>query len=421
MSNIKEILVELNPWWKGKFRLDYKDREILEKIQKFLKLRQILAFTGLRRIGKTTLMLKIVVDSIQSGFSPQNIVYFSFDEFRETNIRDVIKTVEMMMNYDLKDGKHLLLLDEIQKLDGWEDQLKGIYDSFGQNLKIVISGSESLFIRRKSKETLAGRIFEFKIDPLTFKEFLTFKNIDFLPIDIHGKELIRLFNEFTLSLGFPEMVNVRDKDVIKKYIKESIVEKVIYRDVANLYKVKDISLLESLFNILMDGPGQLIEISNLSQQMNITRQTLSNYFRYLEDSFLIRKLYNYSKGRRKVERKLKKYYPAVISPSLLFKEDDHYKSKVFEWLLVNQLNAEFFWRDPYKNEVDVIKAEKKIIPIEIKYGRIEYKGLLAFMRKFKLQEGYVISFDKEKKQEINGKTIHVIPAFKFLLEQEKFL
>ena len=143
MSSIKEILIELNPWWKGKFRLDYKDREILEQIQKFLGLRQILAFTGLRRIGKTILMLKIVVDSIQSGFSPQNIVYFSFDEFRETNIRDVIKTVEMMMNKDFKDGKHLLLLDEIQKLDGWEDQLKGIYDSFGQNLKIIISSNIS--------------------------------------------------------------------------------------------------------------------------------------------------------------------------------------------------------------------------------------------------------------------------------------
>jgi len=130
---------------------------------------------------------------------------------------------------------------------------------------------------------------------------------------------------------------------------------------------------------------------------------------------------NLSLYRRKVGRKLKKYYPAVISPNLLFKEDAYYKSKVFEWLVVGQLSAEFFWRDPYKNEVDVIKSEKEIIPIEIKYGRIEYNGLLAFMRKFKVQEGYVLSFDTEKTQDINGKPIHIIPAFKFLLEQEKYL
>ena len=139
------------------------------------------------------------------------------------------------------------------------------------------------------------------------------------------------------------------------------------------------------------------------------------------DSFLIRKLYNYSKGRRKVERKLKKYYPLVISPNLLFMKDDHKKSKVFEWLMVGQLNAEFFWRDPYKNEVDVIKAEKKLIPIEIKYGRLEFRGLLAFMRRFKVAEGYVVSFDTEEKHEVNCKSIYVIPAYKFLLEQEKYL
>ena len=421
MPNIKEILVELNPWWKETFILDYKERGILPHIKKFLELRQILAFTGLRRIGKTTLMLKIVMDFIQSGFSPQKIVYFSFDEFKDIQIREVIKTVEIMMDLDFKDGKYLLLLDEIQKLAGWEDQVKSIYDSYGQSVKIIISGSESLFIRRKSKETLAGRIFEFKIEPLTFKEFLAFKDVQFEPIALHEKNLLRLFNEFMLSLGFPEMVNVRDKDVIKKYIKESIVEKIIYRDMANLYHIKDISLLESLLNILMEDPGQIIEISGLAKQMNITRQTISNYLKYLEDSFLIRKLYNYSKGRRKVERKLKKYYPLVISPNLLFMKDDHKKSKVFEWLMVGQLNAEFFWRDPYKNEVDVIKAEKKLIPIEIKYGRLEFRGLLAFMRRFKAAEGYVVSFDTEEKHEVNCKSIYVIPAYKFLLEQEKYL
>lgn len=416
MTKIRDVLIELNPWWKGKFTLDYKDREIHRQIQKFLQLRQILAFTGLRRVGKTTLMLKLVKNSLKSGFTPQNIIYFSFDEFREADIRDVIQTFEIIMENDFGKGKYLLLLDEIQKLDNWEDQLKGIYDAYGKNIKIFISGSESLFIRRKSKETLAGRIFEFKIEPLTFREFLAFKKINYKPIGIHEKELTKLFNEFTLTLGFPEMVNVKDKDVIKKYIRESIVEKVIYRDIANLYKVKDISLLESIFNILLEDPGQLIEISSLSHHMNMTRQTLSNYLKYLEDSFLIRKLYNFSKGRRKVERKLKKYFPTVVSPNLLFREDNYSRSKIFEWLVVNQLRAEFFWRDPYKNEVDIIMTEKRLIPVEIKYGRIEFKGLLAFMRKFKVNEGFIVSSDKEQKQDINGKSIYVVPAYKFLLQ-----
>jgi len=140
---------------------------------------------------------------------------------------------------------------------------------------------------------------------------------------------------------------------------------------------------------------------------------------YLKESFLIRKVYNFSKSRRKVERKLKKYYPTIISADILFKEDLLSKSKVFEWLMVNQLRAEFFWRDPYKNEVDVVMLNKESIPVEIKYGKIDIRSLLAFLKKFNVNKGYIISSKKEEKQKINGKTIQVVPAFKFLLKYEE--
>jgi len=263
---------------------------------------------------------------------------------------------------------------------------------------------------------LAGRIFEFKIDPLTFKEFLRFKERNFKKIELYEKELSRLFNEYIAIQGFPELVNIKEKEIIKKYIKESIIEKVIYRDISSLFKIKDVSILEAILNILMEEPGQLIELSDLSKELQISRQTLSIYISYLEESFLIRKLYNYSGSRRKVERKLKKYYPAMISTNLIFKKDTHSQSKVFEGIIVNQLNAEYFWRDPYKNEVDIIMTNQKPKPIEIKYGKIETKGLLKFMKKFNVNKGYIISLNQERKLEIDGKKIMIIPAYKFLLQ-----
>ncbi|MCD6477322.1 MAG: ATP-binding protein [Candidatus Aenigmarchaeota archaeon] len=414
MTTIKEALIDSNPWWAKEFKLEFKERDIYPEIKKYLKLSQIIALTGLRRVGKTTLMLKIVEDTIKNGFVSKNIIYFSFDEFREIEIRKIMKEYEELMEKNLKEEKYLLLLDEIQKLNNWEDQIKRIYDTF-KNIKIIISGSESLFIKRKAKETLAGRIFEFKIEPLSFKEFLYFKNIKFKPIRLYERELIKLFNEFTLIQGFPELVGIKDKNIIKKYIKESIVEKIIYRDIPKIFKIKDITIIESLLNILMEEPGQIIEISKLAKELKISRQTLSNYLTYLKESFLIRKLYNFSRNRRKVERKLRKYYPTIISVDLLFREDDFSKSKVFEWLLVNQLKAEFFWRDVYKNEVDIILSNKKIMPIEIKYGKIDIKGLLVFMNKFEINKGYIVSYKIEGSKRINKKTIIINPAFKFLL------
>lgn len=416
MPEIKTALQDFNPWWREEFKVNFKDREIYAKIQKFLSLPQLIAFTGLRRVGKTTLMLKIVEDSIKKGFEPKNIAYFSFDEFKAIEIRKVMSEYEELVEKDFKKGNYMLLLDEIQKLSDWENQLKRIYDTFGKNIKIFISGSESLFIRKRSKETLAGRIFEFKVEPLSFKEFLSFKEIDFKPIGIYQKELIRLLDEYTLTLGFPEIVNIKDKEVIRKYIRESIIEKVIFRDMQNLFKIKDISIMESLLNIFLEEPGQLIDISELAKELGVSRQTISTYLNYLEKSFLIKKLYNYSKNRRKIERKLKKYYPAIISAELLFKDDELSKSKVFEWLLVTQLNAEFFWRDPYKNEVDIVMPNKRELPIEIKYGKIDTRGIIVFMKKFNTKEGVIITRDKEERHKINGMGISFIPAYKFLLQ-----
>nr|AAU83459.1 conserved hypothetical protein [uncultured archaeon GZfos28G7] len=148
MAKIKDVLRDLNPWWKGKFEIEYKQREIYEQIEKFMPLPQIIALTGLRRVGKTTLMRKIIEDAIENGFDSRNIIYFSFDEFREAEIREVMRGYEELMEKDFRrQGKYLLLLDEIQKLSNWENQLKSIYDLFGKKVKIIISGSESLFIK----------------------------------------------------------------------------------------------------------------------------------------------------------------------------------------------------------------------------------------------------------------------------------
>ncbi len=420
MAKIQDALVEFNPWWKGEFSLEYKEREIYSQIQKFAIMSQIVALTGLRRVGKTTLMLKMVEDAIKTGFDARDIVYFSFDEFKEGQLREVLDEYEKIIERDLGKSRHLILLDEIQKLDGWENQLKTLYDQGRKKLKIVISGSESLFIRKGSRETLAGRFFEFKIEPLLFLEYLTFKDVTYRPVGLHGKELARLFNEFTLTQGFPELVGVKDKTVIKKYLRESIIEKVVFRDLPTLLRLRDVSLLESLLNILMEGPGQLLEISELAGELNVSRQTLSNYLTYLEQSFLLRKLYNYSAGRRRIERKLKKYYPTIVSVDLLFKDDDLSRSKIFEWTVINQVKPKFFWRDPYKNEVDAVLIDRKPIPVEIKYGKIDVSGLQSFMKKFEIDKGYVVSIDREETRKIDGKTISVVPVYKFLLEQGSF-
>jgi len=420
MTEIINYMREFNPWWEGKFKLEYKEREIYFKIKKFLKMPQIIALTGLRRAGKTTIMLKIVEEQLFSGFNQQNIFFFSFDDFNGSSLRELIEEYERVNNKKLSDEKFLFLFDEIQKIENWQEQVKIIYDLYKNNIKIIVSGSESLFIRKKFKESLAGRIFEFKINTLTFKEFIKFNGVNYKSIDLYKKEYSKLFEEFIISGGFPELCGIKDKEKIKMYIKEGIRDKILYKDIPSIFKIKDISILNSILENITENPGQLIEILNFSREYKISRITMANYLRYLEDSFLIKKLYNFSKNKRKIERKLKKYYPTLISINLLFSEDSFSKSKVFENVMINQIKADFFWRDSYKDEVDMVLDEGKIIPVEVKYGEIKnIKGLLKFMNLFAIEKGFVISKEQEKKQIYDSKEILIIPAWKWLLEKSE--
>ncbi|MBI5035919.1 ATP-binding protein [Candidatus Micrarchaeota archaeon] len=365
MATIKDALVDFNPWWKEDFGLDFHRRDVYGRVQRFMPMRQMLVFTGLRRTGKSTILLKAAQDAIRGGMDPKNIIFFSFDEFRDVEIRAILREYEELFGKNLRNGRYLLLLDELQKLPGWDNQLKTIYDVF-RNIKIMVSGSESLFLRRKSKETLAGRMFEFTVEPLSFKEFLSFKGADFEPHALYEKELSRLFDEFTRSQGLPELVGVSDKEVIRKYVRESIVEKVLYTDLPQLVPVKDAGVLASLVNLFMEQPGELVQLVELSKELGVSRQTLSDYLAYLEQSFLVKKLYNFSNNRRKMEQKLKKYYPALVSPALAFKEDDFSRSRVF-------------------------------------------------MKRFNAPKGCIISRRLEEKRRVNGKAVEVVPAFKYFL------
>ncbi len=333
-ADLISALQKSNKWWKDEFELDYKHREIYPELQKFMATKQIIALTGLRRVGKTVLLFKIAKDSL-IPLGKENILYFSFDDFANIKIIEILEAYEQLMEKEIGKGRYLVLLDEVQKISNWEEQLKRIYDEH-KNIKFVISGSESLFIRKKSRETLAGRLFEFHIKQLTFKEFLGFRGKTFSNLSLFKSEILKEFDSFLLCNGFPEIVN-ETREVIEKYIKDNIIDRVIFRDIPQIMKVREPAVLEQLFKIILAEPGQLVNIDDLAQELGLSRQTISLYLAYLENSYLIKKLYNFSRNARKTQRRSKKYYPVILMPELL--EKSELFGKVFETAMVLQLNA----------------------------------------------------------------------------------
>ncbi|MEM3555953.1 MAG: ATP-binding protein [Candidatus Micrarchaeia archaeon] len=416
-----EEIEKFNPWWRtGTVKEDwlkpYK-RKIYFELLKYINKRQVLLIQGLRRMGKTTLMFQLIQELL-SKTQPKNILYFSFDEIA-FDLKEVMETYQRQVlgrAFDESKERIYLFLDEIQKVDDWENKIKVYYDLY-PNLKFIISGSASVSLRKKAKESLAGRVFDFTAEPLSFEEFLELKGEDVRKIkekpEIWKRRIIPLFHTYLKFGTFPELVNEEDEEAAKKYIINNVVERIIYKDLPEEFKIKDLELLKNLVFLLGKNPGVLLNYKEIAKNLGRDQRTISNYFEYLQFSFLIKFVFNYRGSPLASLRKLKKVY--FVTPNIPFalnEKTERIMPALLENLVLLKTNAKFFYKDGY--EIDFVLVEDgRVIPIEVKSESIKLKQLRRFIQKFgrKVKKAFIVDFEKEEK--IDG--IYVVPAWKLLL------
>ncbi len=391
---MKELnLLKYNRHWEKGFVYPYaKKRDIFEKLANLLPKKQIIELTGLRRTGKTVLFFQLIRRLVEAGQNPFSIWYFTFDE-NETDLDALFQKFSAETELDFKKEKIFVFLDEIQKLDDFQSQLKVYYDLY-PNLKFFISGSTSLFIRKKTQESLAGRIINLFLSPLNFREYLRFKEKEEIlkkPV-LFAAEIEKEFEIF-LESQFVETAMMKSSEEKREYTL-SIAKKIIYEDIPQVFPVENPEILWKISRIIAQEPGIIINLQNLSSDLDISAKTLSKYLFYLEESFLARKVYNFSKNLLTSEKKLKRYY--LASPSFSAAASDFVeKGKLAENFVISLKNYRFFWRDNYGHEIDFVDADGGgIVPVEIKYrnkiSSREMKNLLIFAKKFKTRKAVLI-------------------------------
>ncbi len=422
-----------NPWWINKKEEVPKfERDLITKLIKYQKYKQITAIVGLRRVGKTTLM-KQLINKLLKKTNKNNICYISLDDIDFQKYETTEELINYFTEYSQEKEKRYLFLDEIQKLPHFPDLLKTTYDT-EKNLKITITGSASLKLK-KYKETLAGRILTHHLPTLTYKEFIRYHGLQH---KINRKNLLReydtklltkkekyenLFKKYLTKGAFPELLDIDDEEYIKKYIKESVVEKTI-QDIAKLTKENE-NIIYELTRLLAGSNAQLFKITNLASTLKINRNKASKYIDLLEKTFLIKISYNYTSSIPKQVRASKKQY--ITHSSIVLALLDYppeaidikeVSGHLVESTIVNSLNKTSFWRTPH-TEVDIIMKDKEITPIEIKYKNTitkdDIKGITAFCEKFKVKKGIMVTKNLLEEREIHGNTIQFIPAWLFLL------
>ena len=410
-------LERFNPWWKtGSIRKDwlkeYKRDQYFE-VEKYLDKKQILLIWGLRRVGKTTIMYQIA-SHLLTSCDQKLVFYFSFDEIA-FELKDILESYQKFIlhkTFEEIQERVYIFLDEIQKVADWENKIKTYYDLY-PNIKFFISGSASVSLRKRSHESLAGRILDFLIQPLSFKEFLEMSGRDVSKIkaspDIYQREILPLFYRYLKYGTFPELVQEEDEEFARKYIFNNVIERIIYKDLPAEFEIKDVELLKTLVYIVGKNPGMIVHYNSIAKDLGRDQRTIANYFHYLEFGLLIKFIHNYRGSPIASARKQKKVY--FSTPNIAFSFHQNFEEvlpKMLENIIANQTDAQFFYRNGF--EVDfIIPKEDTLDAIEVKRKGKDQQQLRKLQAKFREKAGVLITVDGEYEDEFT------IPVWKFLL------
>ncbi len=417
-----DTLEQFNPWWKtgnvkDSWLKPYK-RHIYSDIEKYIDRRQIILMWGLRRTGKTTIMFQLIQD-ILAYSDKKNIFYFSFDEI-VFDFKEVLETYQKMVlgnSFDDAEGKIYIFLDEIQKVDDWENKIKVYYDLY-PNIKIFISGSASVSLRKKSTESLAGRIMDFHIRLLSFEEFIEMNGRDMDQIrenpDLWKNELIPLFYRYLKYGMFPELHDEMDEEFARKYILNNVIERVIYKDLSDEFDLKDVELLKILVYMVCKKPGMIVNYKEIAQDLGKDYRTIANYFEYLEFGLLVKYVFNYRGSPIASMRKMKKVY--LYTPNLAFAFNRNIEPilpYMLENIVASHTDARFFYRNSFEIDFILPDNDKQDI-IEVKKSRRSVKQVKKYQDKFgdRIGRSMIVTFEEEGVVD----NIPVIPVWKFILD-----
>ena len=318
-------------------------RKLFNRIALQLSSRFALSIQGLRRTGKSVLMDQLVEEYCHrhKEIAPDQILRFSFE--REDDL-DLLPPSELSTLLDLyfrnvlkehpqsTNRKVLFALDEIQNVRGWQNVIKSYYD-LNENFKFLLTGSSSLYLT-EGGESLAGRILDHHLSPLDFEEFLTFIGAPFklpfvnslvaavkLPTPFFiTADILKSFEDFLLLGGFPDaalMYKAGQQTIdVQAYLRESIILKIIKRDLRKYFQLKNSFADERLMQICCNDSGTFLEINNLSRELGVSAITIKKHLEIFQKTGLINFLSKFDKKLRREIAATKKVY--VTSPCLMY-------------------------------------------------------------------------------------------------------
>lgn len=396
------------------------EREILGELKETIFAPQITVITGLRRVGKSTLLAQIANEYLKDGY-----YFVNFEDERLLNFQ--VKDFDLLHEtlISMFGEKRTFLFDEIQNVPEWERFVRRLHD---QGYKFIVTGSNASLLSQELGTRLTGRYLRVDLFPFSFREFLSYKEVKIPDLKVlttkQRGQLLRLTKDYIVSGGIPDALKYPKLEIHK-----TLYDDVLYRDVATRYKLDNVKSLKELTFHLISNISTLISFNKLKELLKLgSVNTVKRYIDYLENSWLFFVVNKYAYSVKEQQIAAKKVYSIdtglVGSVGFSFSEN---MGKLMENVVYLQLRRKrqdvYYYKTVQDYEVDFfLPRENAFIQVSQHFDALEtqereLRAITAAVLEQKKVTTHIVVTERDKQTiDREGLHIQVVPLYEWLLK-----
>jgi hypothetical protein len=419
-SLLKQVVVDQRDVFFSKKKLIKRDISL----DTYIKTKQVIVISGIRRCGKSSLLYLI---NKELKLPKSQIIYFNLDDERLIHFKVADFNMLYALHIELYRptiSKLVWFLDEVQNVFGWEKFVNRMHE---KGMKLFVTGSNASLLSSEISTSLTGRNMTLELMPFSFKEYLRFKQISYQDSFLTTEQQAILVNAFQSYMhlgGFPQVVQENNKALLEAYYQD-----IIYRDIVGRYTIQQTSELKNLGLYISSNIGKLHSSRKLLAISGLkSLSTLKNYLSYIEGSYLFYFICKFDYAIKKQLLNPKKIY---ISDTGFYgrvgysaSEDYGYVLENIVFLALKRSGASVYY---HKNKFEcdfVIRNNQKIsqaiqVTVHMNNERTrnrEIRGVTEAMHDYHIDKGYILTEDETDELQIDNKQIIIKPAWKWILD-----
>ncbi len=340
----------------------------LNIIRPFYDQELIKVLIGIRRSGKSVILMQIIDELKAKGIDENHIIYINFEDYDYDEYTNPKKLNKYVKDRVIDDKKYYVFFDEIQSVLEWERVVNSLRAT--KNTSIFITGSNSDLLSSDLATHIAGRYVSFRVTPFTFSEVCELLNTDY------SKNIDEVFNNYIKWGGMPQIF-MQSNDFSKKTYLTDVYDSIVIKDIVKRFNIKDVDLLNRIVTYILTTPSQTFSPESLKKYMmsdtrNVSLETLYNYLDYLVRANLVSKAERFDiRGKRILTGKYKYYLTDIGFSNLLSEGKKEQIGACLENIVYNELIARgynVFVGTLENTEIDFIATKfKEKIYIQVAY------------------------------------------------------